>query len=195
MVQLDDTKAEQYEQSEFDFYLQFEWPEHIETALRRMIWISLVEASERTVEQHSHTNYLRWLLATHPETPSIVLEFIARIGDCKLLERISEHQQASAITLRCLAQSEHASVRSAVAENSATPIDVLLQLIQDENPDVRYRMAENHALPATMLQQLCDDANVYVAARARKTLCRRSPATVQHLSQRQRRVSEERKLG
>lgn len=170
------------EQQEFDFYLQFDWPEHIETALRRMLWIALVEEAEFDGRCHQHTQNLRWLIATHPDSPAEVLEFLAtKIDDEKLLARVAEHKQTAPHTLECLAKHQSGDVRLAVADNPSTPLAVLLELAVSSDPDVRYCMAENPTLPAKMLQQLAADSNAYVAHRAARTMMRRNPAPVQQL--------------
>jgi hypothetical protein len=179
------------EESEFDFYLMWEWPEHIETALRRMLWISLVETAEGDLEQ-KHTNYLRWLIATHPDSPPAVLEYLCNV-DCEdLLVRIAENPQTSAPTLSRLALSEYDSVRIAVSDNENTPIHVIKALTKDPSVDLRYNMAENPALPAILLAELSADENVYVAVRAAKTMARRNPASVEHI---RRNTKSDRKLG
>jgi hypothetical protein len=178
------------EQEEFDFYLQWDWPEHIETALRRLLWISLVEAAEYSAEQHQHTKMLRWMIATHPDTAPEVIDFLSTIDDADLLTRLAENPQTSAQTLEKLAQHTDSTVRLAVADNKNTPLTILLEMAVGSDVDVRYQMAENPALSAKMLTQLAQDSNAYVADRAEKTLLRRNPAAVQQLpvrTQRQQR--------
>jgi hypothetical protein len=170
------------EQNEFDFYLQFDWPEHIETALRRLIWISLVETAEPGMNNVAHTSLLRWMIATHPDSPPEVLAFLAAVGDARLLERIAENPNTSPATLAHLATHPSSQVRIAVADNAHTPINVLALLAQGDDLNVKYCMAENPALPAKMLQGLQADANPYVSWRAGQTLMRRNPSsTVQKL--------------
>jgi len=184
------TEEEMNEQSEFDYYLMWEWPEHIERALRRMVWIALVEAAEGIENQHTH--YVRWLIATHPDSPSAVLDYLSTIDKEELLVRIAENPQAATPTLARLAQSPYASVRIAVSDNPNTPIHVIKMLTHDEGLDVRYALAENPALPASILAELSNDENAYVAVRAKKTMARRNPASVQTLPQRN---EEKRRLG
>lgn len=179
------------EQSEFDYYLMWEWPDHIETAMRRMLWISLVDAAEGG-EVHDHTNYVRWLIATHPDSPAAVLDFLSNLDNEELLIRIAEHPQCSAPTLARLAQSKYSTVRMALADNSNTPIHVIKMLTHDESVDLRYAMAENPGLPASLLNELCNDDNAYVASRASRTMARRNPASVQHFPQKHK---EDRRLG
>lgn len=182
------------EESEFDYYFMWEWPEHIEKALRRMLWISLVEAAEGDNQEiHSHTSYVRWLIATHPDSPAAVLDFLSNIDAENLLVRIAESPQVSGPTLARLAESPYSSVRIAVAENENTPIHIVKKLTRDENLDVRYSMAENPALPASLLTDLSLDNNAYVSTRALKTMARRNPASVEQFPIRTRR--ENRKSG
>lgn len=189
---LEDTKMQfdLNEESEFDYYLMWEWPDHIERALRRMLWISLVEAAEGIDSQH--TNYVRWLIVTHPDSPAAVLDFLSNIDKEELLIRIAENPQAATPTLARLAQSPYDAVRIAVADNGNTPIHIVKSLTHDPSADVRYSMAENPALPATLLTDLSNDDNAYVATRARKTMARRNPASVEQFPQQNR---QNRKFG
>jgi hypothetical protein len=179
------------EQSEFDYLLMWEWPEHIETALRRMLWISLVEAAEGSTESQ-HTNYVRWLIATHPDSPAAVLDFLANIDNEQLLIRVAENPQTDTATLLRLAKSQYASVRIAVADHANTPIHVIKMLVRDEAVDVRYALAENPALPASLLTELSYDENAYVMMRAKRTLARRNPASVEQFPFQQ---DQKRRLG
>jgi hypothetical protein len=193
--QTDKPMFEADEQLEFDFYLQWEWPDHIETAMRRLLWISLVESAEPGFSAHKHTAFIRWQIATFPESPPAVLDFLATLTEADLLVRIAENPQTWPVTLARLARSEHTDVRIAVADNANTPIDVMQLLVSDACPDVRYSMAENPALPARMLQELAADENAYVAHRATRTMARRNPAAVEQFPQRQQQRPQQRKLG
>lgn len=186
MLQQHDTQFDLNEESEFDYYLMWEWPEHIERALRRMLWISLVEAAEG-IEQNPHTAYIRWLIATHPESPAAVLDFLSNTDKEDLLVRIAENPQTATPTLAKLAQSEYASVRIAVSDNASTPIHIIKGLAHDESLDVRFALAENPALPASILTELSNDDNAYVAHRAKKTMQRRNPASVERFPSREQR--------
>jgi len=181
------------EQLEFDFYLQWEWPEHIETTLRRLLWISLVELAEPELVKRNHTALLRWQIATYPEASQAVLDFLATDSDPDLQERIAENPQTWPMTLARLAKSPLTNVRIAVAHNENTSIDVLISLAEDPSLDVRYSMAENPALPSKLLRQLSADENPYVACRATRTLARRNPPAVEHMPLRSHR--RESKLG
>ena len=67
---------------EFDYYLRWQWPAHIETTLRRMLWMSLVEAAEPGDHRASkHTAYLRWQISTYPQSPKAVLDVLANLND------------------------------------------------------------------------------------------------------------------
>jgi hypothetical protein len=192
MLEEHDTQFDLNEESEFDYYLMWEWPDHIERALRRMLWISLVEAAEG-IEANPHTSYVRWLIATHPDSPAAVLDFLSNTDKEDLLVRIAENPQAATPTLARLAQSPYASVRIAVADNANTPIHIIKGLSHDDGLDVRYALAENPALPASILTELGNDENAYVSMRAKKTMQRRNPATVERFPSREQR--DQRRLG
>lgn len=172
---MDKQTTEDNEFKEFDFYLQWEWPDHIEESLRRMLFVSLVEACEPGTEVHTHTTCLRWQIANYPESPAAVLDFLADFDDPALLIRIAENPNTGGVTLARLAQHGLPEVRVAVAEHVNPPFVVMKMLVADENPDVCYAMAENPALPAKLLRELTDHPNPYVATRASRTLNRRTP--------------------
>lgn len=174
-----------------DYYLQWSWPDHIETALRRLLWIGLVEAAEAqpgefgATTKIDHTGYVKWLIATHPDSPATVLDTITAKAPSELLVRIAENAQTWPTTLARLSCEPFAEVRIAVAENANTPVPILKMLATDSNADVRYRLAESPHLPEDILQDLCADDNPYVAARASQTLARRTPASVTRLERAQ----------
>jgi hypothetical protein len=172
--------------SAYSYLLEWEWPEHIENVLRRLLFIGLSEAagdrsqSERDQsctdnEVDSLAARLAWLICVSPESNPAVLHALAQQEPAIYPERIAENPRALAETLRQLAAHPSSVVRSAVAENINTEEDVLLALVNDESVDVRYSMAENANLPESVLQILSDDSNSYVAARASKTLSRLAP--------------------
>lgn len=164
---------------ELDFYLRWHWPETIETALRRLLWVSLLEAGKADSRDSCQKHYARFrtLIAAFPESPPAVLHFLVSFEEPRLLVYIAENENSNAETLAYLARSEYAEVRTAVAENKKTSFDILTALARDESLDVRYSMAENANLPGIILEQLAEDDNVYVSARAFRTLSRRVSKT------------------
>lgn len=92
-------KFENDEALEFDYYLQWKWPAYIEKTLRRMLWISLVEASEPgNPNINKHTAYLRWQIAAFSNAPPSILDLLANLKDPLLLARIAENPRTWAIT-------------------------------------------------------------------------------------------------
>ncbi len=166
--------------SPFDFYLQWQWPEHIDTVLRRMLWTWFVEVAEdpQAQAQDNHLSYLHWLIAVSPESPEEVLEQMIDVVDEKTKERIAENPQAPWQALVKLAGSEDHRVRAAVAENDKTPPETLYMLASDPHVDVRYNMAENSRTPIQVLNFLSQDDNCYVAARAQATLQKQYPCAI-----------------
>lgn len=166
------------EAQEFDFFLRWEWPTHIEESLRRMLWISLIEACEDGKIKQQHTTLLRHQIASYLESPAAVLDVLSMLDDQSLLIRIAENPKASSTTLIRLAQHEMPQVRVAVAENKNMPFAAMKILSEDESPDVCYSMAENYELPSSLLGKLAKHDNPYVAERAVRTLARRSQMKV-----------------
>lgn len=164
----------------FDFYLQWQWPEHIDTVLRRMLWTWFVEVAEdpQAQAQDEHLNHVHWLIAVSPESPKEVLEHMIDQVDDRTKERIAENPQTPWQALAKLAGSEDPRVRAAVAENDNTPPETLYMLASDPHADVRYNMAENSRTPIQVLNFLSQDDNCYVAARANATLQKQYPCAV-----------------
>ncbi len=185
----------------YTYLLEWEWPEHIEFLLRRLIWSRLVELGEENDADNScsdPSDYLAakvcWLIAVSPQTHPAVLDVLASIDCSAYAERIAENPNADPSTLARLAGHSSPKVRSAVAENSNTPAEVIQNLARDEDADVRYALADNHGMEEAILQILCEDDNCYVAARAQRTVNRINPPKLATMPiQRTQRTSEIRK--
>lgn len=164
----------------FDFYLQWQWPDHIDTVLRRMLWTWFVEVAENpeAKAQDDHLSHLHWLIAVSPESPAAVLEHMIGCVDDSIRERIAENPQTPWQALAKLAFSEDAKIRLAVAENSNAPPEITYMLASDVHVDVRYAMAENSRTPIQILQFLSQDDNCYVASRAQRTLQQQYPCSI-----------------
>ncbi len=109
-------------------------------------------------------------IASDPNTPSEILEHLARTDNTRLLEKIAENPNSKPFLLEILASHPSPDVRSAVSENPNVPEDIVATLCQDDHPDVRFRLAENPYIGAKVLNDLAEDSNPYVAHRARLTL-------------------------
>ncbi|CAN5124256.1 hypothetical protein BH10CYA1_BH10CYA1_35480 [soil metagenome] len=170
----------------YSYLLEWEWPEHIELLLRRLIWARLVELTEETddvtVAQSDHlAAKVCWLIAKSPETHPAVLDVLASVDSNAFAERIAENPKASPSTLARLAGHASYTVRTAVAENENTPAEILCILVTDGHADVRFAMAENHNLDEGLLNTLAEDENCYVADRARRTLNRIAPPVLSRM--------------
>jgi Leucine rich repeat variant len=168
----------------YTYLLEWDWPEHIELMLRRLIWARLVELTEESNDMSTpvESDYLAakvcWMMVSHPGTHPAVLDVMASVDSSAFAERIAEHPRAVPSTLARLAGHASPEVRAAVAENHNTPAEILAILVHDDHADVRYAMAENHQLSEEALQTLSEDENCYVASRARRTLNRICPPSV-----------------
>lgn len=129
-----------------------------------------VQASRMLSETGSQRTKL--LLASNPESPSELLDYLTYISDLDVALRVAENSATAAKTLENLSCSANSAIRAAVADNANTPESCLLKLARDENPDVRYCLAENPNLPVSVLYVLIQDENPYVSLRTRKTLSR-----------------------
>ena len=163
----------------YSYLLQWEWPEHIESLLRRLIWARLAELGPEAEENSTHidpSDYLAaklcFLMAVHPETNAAVLDVLASTYGAAYAERVAENPKAAPTTLARLSQHSNSKVRAAVAQNINTPLDSLNQLVADQHEDVRFALAENFSIPKELLDRLAEDDNCFVAHRAKKTLSR-----------------------
>ncbi len=193
-----------YDTFPYNYLLEWEWPEHIELLLRRLIWSRLVELTEATdgePDASAPSDHLAakvcWLIACCPQTHPAVLDVLASINCSAFAERIAENPKTAPSTLSRLAGHPLPEVRCAVAENKNTPAEVINILVKDEHPDVRYSMAENHNLAEDVLQTLSEDENCYVSSRARRTLNRLAPPALvrMQLQRTQRATDTLRKVG
>lgn len=168
----------------YRFLLRWSWPEHIDRALRRLLWAWLNEQASGLTEneQLRASDYaaaqLMWLIVVSPDTPAPVLDILSKSAGEASLVRIAENPNAWASTLTRMAEHPSHLVRTAVADNPNTPECVMLSLAVDDHADVRHAVAENANLTETLLQCLATDENCLVAARARQTMARLS-ATVE----------------
>jgi len=164
--------------SAYSYLLQWEWPEHIESLLRRLLFLSFAELAgdaEESTDADALAAKTFWLISVYPKTSPSILHSLAQQLPARFAVRIAENPNTLPETLEYLANHPSEDVRVAVAENGNTPAHVLMQLQEDESADVRYSMAENPNLPELVLQMLEEDDNCYVASRARRTLNRVAP--------------------
>jgi hypothetical protein len=166
--------------SAYSYLLEWEWPEHIESVLRRLLYLSLSEATADLDDNEiQESDYLAakatWLITVFPGSHPAILHALAQQQQSTAyLERIAENPNAAPETLSCLADHPSTSVRAAVAENPHTAEETLMKLAKDDNADVRYVIAENHNSSVSLLNDLVDDENCYVSQRAQRTLSRLS---------------------
>lgn len=160
--------------ADIGFILSFNWrhAEQLKEAITMFLSARLnhlaCQASKMLAECGSHST--KMLLASNPQSPAELLEYLTEISTEDILLRIAENSSTSALTLEKLAYHSSSNVRQAVAENSNTPESCLFQLASDEAADIRYCLAENPRVPFSVLYLLTDDENPYIGARARKTL-------------------------
>jgi hypothetical protein len=167
--------------SAFRYLLEWEWPEHIESVLRQLLFLSLCEVAKgESTHEISTIDYLAakliWLISVHPKTSPSILHALAQQQPVAYLERIAENPNTLVKTLELLSRHPSPLVRAAVAENAKVEEQMLMRLVNDESVDVRYSIAENPHVPENILRLLVDDDNCYVSARANRTLNRLSPA-------------------
>lgn len=169
------------EMSPYSYLLQWEWPEHIESQLRKLLYTKLQElgSSGSINNDVQESDYLAakliWSIAVYPQSNPTVLHALAHGQPSPYLERIAENPNAKVETLTMLSKHVSPRVRAAVADNPSVSADLLQQLAGDESIDVRYSLAENHNLPKEILERLSSDDNGYVASRANRTLNRLEP--------------------
>jgi len=167
--------------SAFRYLLEWEWPEHIESVLRRLLFLSLCEVARgESTDEITAVDCLSakliWLISVHPKTSPSILHALAQQQPVAFLERIAENPNTLLETLELLSQHENPLVRAAVAGNPKVEESTLMRLANDDSVDVKYAIAENHNVSENVLRVLTDDDNCYVSARATRTLNRLAPA-------------------
>jgi hypothetical protein len=166
--------------SAYSYLMEWEWPEHIEAVLRRLLYLSLSQATadlddEQVTESDHLAARLAWLISVCPDSNPAILHALAQQQPAAFVGRIAENPNTLPETLQNLSTHPSEKVRAAVAENPQTPEAVLMELVNDEHVDVRYAMAENPNLPESVLLLLTEDENCYVSARAHRTINRIAP--------------------
>lgn len=174
----------------FSYYFTWGYPDYVREAFQILVARSNGTAKPlnpqkdlswrelRVLLEEADSSRVRHIVAGNPNTPAAVLDFLSKVQDFSVVERVAENNRAHAATLARLALHEQVSVRLALCENTATPEAVLRQLTADSNPDVRYRLAESTLVPDSILEILSRDENPYVSGRAHRTLSSKSPAQV-----------------
>lgn len=162
--------------SDISYIFRFNWRslQQLREAVTLFLSARLHNVSQRARKAVSETgcNRLKAMIASNPETPADMLEFLTHVSPVDVLVRVAENQNACSQTLTRLAMHEDFEVRMAVAENPNCPSICLEMLIDDRCADVRFRLAENPNAPISVLYKALKDENPYVSHRARKTLAR-----------------------
>lgn len=164
---------------DLSYIVKFCWrtPQHMKEAIRTLLSARLdggkkklrtrfdSESSDVIEEVHFH-------LAGNPHTSEEVLNYLSKVGNPRICERIALNPRTPEEALWELADHEDPEVRASVGENPYCPITILYRLAKDEHPDVRFRLAENPNLPNSILEELGADSNPFISSRANATLRR-----------------------
>ncbi len=127
-----------------------------------------IEEGERimiTVEQ------VDYVLAGSPNTPTRVLDRLARAAECRVRKQAAENPSTSAEALMRLAADWNVGVVAAAALNPSLPRQILEALTRHDSLEVRYAIADGTCVPVTVLLRLADDENPYISQRAMQTIC------------------------
>ena len=162
---------------DLSFIVRYSWEssKHMKEAIKIMLSARL-ECGESGMhvrcegEVARENEEVQLSLASNPQTSSEVLDFLAKVGDKRVCERVAGHPRCSEATMQSLLHHPEAEVRAELSENPCCPITVLYRLATDRHPDVRLRLAENPHLPISILNELSNDENPYVASRAETTI-------------------------
>jgi hypothetical protein len=162
--------------SDVSFIFDYNWRslQQLREAITLFLSARLYEVSHRAAGAIAEMGCprLKTMIASNPQTPPEMLEFLSEVSPLSVLIRVAENPNTGKATLSKLASHENADVRAAVADNAGTPESSFRRLVNDESVDVRYRIAENPHAPADSLYTLLKDENPYVNQRARLTLFR-----------------------
>ncbi|MBZ0188199.1 MAG: hypothetical protein K8F91_18260 [Candidatus Obscuribacterales bacterium] len=124
-----------------------------------------------------------YIRAGSKDVPLKELRKLAVHQDYRVRCRVAEHPRVPVLLLLQLACDQDAEVRIAVSEHAKLPQAALFELIVDDCADVRYAIAENHNLSVAVLSELADDENPFVSQRARRSLNRSTPASINSLAE------------
>ena len=88
----------------YRFLLRYQWPEHIEQALRRLMWYWLLETArgqseDEPSESDKFAAQVCRLIAVQPETPPAVLDVLSKLDSASFQERIAENPNTWTTTL------------------------------------------------------------------------------------------------
>lgn len=162
--------------TDISFIFNFNWRslQQLREAITVFLSARLFSVAQRAAQSISETGcpHLKCLLASNPNTPADLLDYLLEVSNSQIHVRIAENPNTSKETLSKLAFSHDPDVRAAIVDNPGTPESCFKRLINDESVDVRYRIAENPHAPLTSLYSLLRDENPYVSQRARQTLAR-----------------------
>src|SRR5262249_5997375 len=159
--------------AQFPYRLLLRWsfPDHIDRAIKRLLWLWVrqeeCQSSEQITDLDYFGAYVCWLIAVCPDSPAAVLDALSEQQSAAFLERIAENPNTWPTTLQKLGKHPSYQVRIAVADNNHTPIETIVALSADENADVRYAVAASAHRSQILLAQLAADENGHVAARSR----------------------------
>lgn len=160
--------------TDISFIFNFNWRSlhQLRDAITIFLSARLYAVAQRAAEsiRESGCSQLKSMIASNPQTPGDLLDFLSHVSHSSILVRIAENPQATKETLSRLAFHDDSDVRCAVVDNSNTPDSCYKRLVNDESADVRYRLAENPHAPLTSLYNLLKDENPYVVQRAKLTI-------------------------
>ncbi len=173
--------------TDMSFIFDFNWSslQQLREATTMFLTARLYSMAQKATQSitESGSPRLKTMMASNPQTPADLLEFLTIVGSNSVVVRVAENLNTGKDTLTRLAFSNDPEIRAAVADNPNTPETCFKRLTNDESVDVRYRLAENPLAPAGCLYNLLRDENPYVSARARATLSRILAETVAMSSQ------------
>lgn len=162
--------------TDLSFIFNFNWSslQELREAITIFLSSRLHSVAQRAAQAITETGCprLKCTLASNPQTPADMLDYLCLVSPLKVIIRIAENPGASRDTLSRLAFHSDSEVRSAVADNPSTPESCFKRLMNDESVDVRFRIAENPSAPLASLYALIKDDNPYVSNRAKQTLSR-----------------------
>ncbi|GGA06788.1 hypothetical protein [Okeania sp. KiyG1] len=92
------------------------------------------------LELSHHKSYeIRRLVASHPNTPSHILERLCKDNNSNIRIKVAENPNTSSQTLEKLYKDSEYLVRAGVAKNPNTPPHLLEKIARQEDPNEKYR--------------------------------------------------------
>ncbi|MBZ0187023.1 MAG: hypothetical protein K8F91_12320 [Candidatus Obscuribacterales bacterium] len=116
---------------------------------------------------------ISYVVAGNPNTPTRVLERLARTGDRLVRRHVAENENSPLELLEKLAADLDPEVKVAALSNKNGPRFAVGSILESGDLQVLLLLADENWLPEEVLWTLVEDSNPYVAKQAVRTVNRK----------------------